>query len=110
MSNNKTLRIFMLPQEFPCGEQSSCCGPVGQSEDQIQNLKSGIEKELGYEVEVIDVKNNKDMRNHPQVMQLVNSLGPRALPVLALEDKIVSMGNPAPEEAVTAIREKTSKV
>lgn len=109
MSNNKTLRIFMLPQEFPCGEQSSCCGPVGHSEDQIQNLKSGIEKELGYEVEVIDVKDDDAMGNHPQVVKLFRSLGPTALPILALGDEVVSMAKIAPEKAIAAIRKKVDQ-
>ena len=25
----RTVGIFTIPQEFPCGEESSCCGPVG---------------------------------------------------------------------------------
>ena len=99
----------MMPQEFPCGEQSSCCGPIGQSEQEIQNLKSGIEKELACEVEVLNVKNDDDMRNHPRIVQLVHSLGPKALPILTLEDEVVSMANPTPEKAITAIREKTGK-
>lgn len=104
MKSEKTVRIFMLPQEFPCGEQSSCCGPVGQSEEEIQSLKSSIEKELGYEVEVLNVKNDDDMRGHPRIAQLFQSLGAAALPIVALEDEVVSMGNCTPEEVVATIR------
>lgn len=106
MNNNKLLRIFMMPQEFPCGEQSSCCGPIGQSEEEIENLKNSIESQMGYEVEVLNVKNDDDMRNHPQIVKLVRSLGPAALPTLALGDEVVSMGELAPEKAVAAIQEK----
>ena len=106
MSNNKNLRIFMLPQEFPCGEKSSCCGPIGKSEEEIDSLKSSIESQLGYEVEVLNIKNDDDMGNHPQIVKLVRSLGPTALPIIALEDEVVSMAELAPEKAVAAIREK----
>ncbi len=109
MSSNKTLRIFMLPQEFPCGEQSSCCGPIGQSEDEIESLKSSIESQMGYEVEVLNVKDDDAMRNHPQVVKLVRSLGPTALPILALEDEVVSMAEIVPEKAIAAIREKVDQ-
>jgi len=109
MDENQVLKIFMLPQEFPCGEQSSCCGPIGQSEEQIQSLKSSIEEELGYEVEVLNVKNEDHVKNHPQVLQLVQSLGPSALPILTLEDEVVSIGNPTPEKAIAEIRENTKK-
>jgi len=107
MNSKKILKIFMMPQDFPCGEQSSCCGPIGQSEKEIQDLKSSIENELGYQVEVLNVKNDDDMRNHPRIVQLLHSFGPAALPIIALEDEVVSMGNPTPEKAVAAIREKT---
>ena len=106
MNNNKTLRIFMLPQEFPCGEQSSCCGPIGQSEVQIESLKSSIESQLDYEVEVLNVKDDDVMENHPQIVKLFRSLGPTALPILALGDEVVSVAEIAPEKIVVAIQEK----
>ncbi len=99
----------MMPHEFPCGEQSSCCGPTGQSEKDIQALKAGIEKELGYQVEVLNVKNDDDMRNHPRIVQLLHSFGPAALPIIALEDEVVSMGNLTPEKIIAAIRENAKK-
>ena len=106
MKENKTLKIFIMPQDFPCGEQSSCCGPIGQSEKEIQNLKSSIENELGCQVEVLNVKNDDDMRNHPRIVQLLHSFGPAALPIIALEDEVVSMGNATAEKALVAIKEK----
>lgn len=109
MKSEKTVRIFMMPQEFPCGEQSSCCGPVGQSEEEIENLKSGIERELGYAVQVLNVKNDDEMRGHPRITQLFQSLGAAALPIVALEDEVVSMGNPTPEEVAAAIRENVEE-
>ena len=109
MNSNKTLRIFMLPQEFPCGEQSSCCGPIGQSEEEIESLKSTIENQLDYKVEVLNVKDDDAMKNYPQVVKLVGSLGPTALPILALRDEVVSMAEIAPEKAIAAIREKVDQ-
>ena len=29
--NEQKVHIFTAPQEFPCGKDSTCCGPVGQS-------------------------------------------------------------------------------
>ena len=109
MSEQKTVKIFMMPQEFPCGEQSSCCGPIGQSEKEIESLKSSIEKELGCEVEVVNVKNDDEMRGRPRIAQLFQSLGAAALPIVALEDEVVSMGNSTPEEVVAAIRENAKE-
>lgn len=105
-TNDRTVRIFMLPQQFPCGPQSSCCGPIGQTEEEVQALRAAIERELGCRVEVLNALNGKDMRDHLQVVRLLRSFGPMALPIIALDGEIVSMGNPTPEQAVSAIREK----
>ena len=109
-TNNKRVRIFMMPLRFPCGPQSACCGPIGQSEEEIQSLKSTIEKETGCQVEVLNVTNGNDMRNHLQIVQFLNSFGPMALPIIALDGEVVSMGNPTPEQAVSAIREKMNQM
>lgn len=109
-SNNKTVRIFTMPQNFPCGPRSSCCGPIGQSEEDIATLKTKIADELGYNVEVIDVMDHDTVKKYYQVSQLLSSFGPTALPILALEDEVVSMGSPTLEMAVAAIREKANQV
>ena len=111
--NNKTVRIFMMPQNFPCGPQSSCCGPVGQSEEEIENFKSNIQGGLGCEVEVFDVTNHDAIRSNEQVVQILTSYGPKALPVITLGDDVVSIGNPAidaPNALVEAIREKANQI
>lgn len=108
-TNSKTVRIFMMPQQFPCGPQSSCCGPIGQTEEEIHSLKSTIEKEIGCQVEVLNVTNGKYMRNYPQIVPLLQSFGIMALPIIALNGEVVSLGNPTPEQAVSAIREKMSR-
>jgi len=106
LNNTKTIRIFIMPQQFPCGPQATCCGPIGQSEEEIHNLKSTIEQETGSQVEVLNVTNENDMKSHLQVAQLVNSLGIKALPIITLNEEAVSVGNPTPGQAVSAIREK----
>jgi len=108
--NNKALRIFMMPQQFPCGPQSSCCGPIGQSEEEVQNLKAAMERELGYQVEVVNVLNGTQMKHHLPIVRLFRSFGPAALPIIALDEEVVSMGIPTPEEAILAVREKINQI
>lgn len=31
--NDKVAKNFTMKQQFPCGPQSSCCGPIGQREE-----------------------------------------------------------------------------
>jgi hypothetical protein len=45
------------------------------------------------------------MRGHARIAQLFQSLGRAALPIVALEDEIVSTGDCTPEKVVAAIRE-----
>jgi len=106
-TNNKNVRIFMIPLTFPCGTGTTCCS-MGQSEEEIQSLKSTIEKETGYQIEVVNVMNS-DISNHPQVDQLLRSFGANALPIITLDDEIVSIGAPLPEEAVSALKERMNQ-
>ncbi len=108
-NTNNTVRIFMMPQQFPCGPQSSCCGPIGQTEEEIQVLKDSIQKELALNVDVINVTEGKEMRDYLQIVRLLRSLGPMALPIIALNDEIVSLGMPEPQQAVSAIKEKMNQ-
>jgi len=109
-TNNKNVKIFMIPQQFPCGPQSTCCGPIGQTEEEIQSLKNAIEREIKCNVEVVNVMNEKEMRRHLEILQLIRSLGLMALPIITIDDEVVSMGNPKPEEAISAIREKINQL
>lgn len=105
-NNQKVVRLFTMPQQFPCGPAASCCGSIGQSEEEILELKKSIEKELSVSVEVKNVTKGEDMRGLRPISGLFRTFGPTSLPIIAIEDEIVSMGNPTPEEAVKALREK----
>lgn len=109
MENGRTVRIFMIPQQYPCGPNSSCCGPIGQSEEEVQNLRAAIERELGCGVEVINAMDGSIMKNHLSVLRLLRSFGAVALPIIALDGEVVSMGNPTHEEAVSALRERINQ-
>ncbi|NPV71141.1 MAG: hypothetical protein HPY55_10945 [Firmicutes bacterium] len=41
-TSSRTVRVFTMPQQFPCGPRSSCCGPIGQSEEEVNNIRSAI--------------------------------------------------------------------
>lgn len=99
----------MLPLEYPCGPESSCCAPVGQREEEIAALKKTLEAELAAKVQVINTADRRSVEEQPAgqtVRQLLASFGAQALPIIALHGEIVSMGSPSPQEAVNAIKEK----
>jgi hypothetical protein len=79
MSYSNVVKIFTMEQQFPCGPQSSCCGPIGQSQEEVLSLKSAIEK-LGVGVEVYDVQKLKNIQEYPEVFKLLRSFGPQATP------------------------------
>ena len=108
-TNGKTIGIFMMPQPTSCGPSCSCCGPVGQSEEEINRLKSAIEQELGCQIAVYNVMNGADMKQHLPVVRLVRSFGAVALPIITLNGEVVAMGNPTPEQAISALREKMNQ-
>lgn len=104
-NDRKTARIFTMEQQFPCGPNSSCCGPIGQSKEEISALKDAIEK-LGIAAEVCDIRNMKNLKEHPQVFKLFRTFGPQAVPVITIGDEIACMGDSGVQETVSAIRAK----
>jgi len=109
-TNSHTVRLFTVPQQFPCGPQSSCCGPTGQSEEEIRELTDAIEREIGCPVEIVNVTEYGEAMKHPGVVRLLQSFGPAALPIITIDKEVVSMGNATADEAVAAIREAMAQL
>lgn len=105
---NHVINIFTMPQEFPCGAGSSCCGPIGQTDEEVQTLKQGLEKELSVPVQTFNVKNGTDMKAHRQILAVLRSFGWGVLPIIAIGEEVVSLGMPTVEQAVEAVRKKSS--
>jgi len=103
--NNKVVKIFTLEQQFPCGPKSSCCGPIGQSEQEVMALKDAIEK-LGLGVEVYDVQRMKNLQDHPQVFKLFRTFGPQAIPVITVDNEVACIGQSQTGEIISAIKGK----
>ncbi|RMF06224.1 MAG: hypothetical protein D6762_09885 [Candidatus Neomarinimicrobiota bacterium] len=101
-----TVTIFMIPQQFPCGPDSSCCGPIGQTAEEIAALEQAIRTELPCEVQIVDASLGSNMKHHLPVARLIQSMGAQALPIIALNGEVVSLGNPRPEEAVSLLKSK----
>lgn len=101
--------IFTMPQEYPCGPNSSCCGPVGQSAEEVAALRAVIER-LGAEVQVHNVRDPETAEKYANVGQLLSTFGAQAIPILTVGDNVVSMGLPTPEKAAKAIEQKLASV
>ncbi len=105
MSEQKIVKIFTLEQQFPCGPKSSCCGPIGQSEQEVTSLKNAIEN-LGIEVEIYDVQRLKNLQEHPHVFKLFRTFGPQAIPVITVDNEVACMGPSEISETISAIKSK----
>ncbi len=81
-----------MQQEFPCGPGAGCCGPVGQSEEEVLNLKESIEKNLNIPVEIIDIKKTKTWRQQPEILKMLQSFGFGAIPIISVDDKVACAG------------------
>ncbi len=103
--NGEVVKIFTLEQQFPCGPKSSCCGPIGQSGEEVMALKNAIEK-LGLEVEVYDVQKMENLQEYPQVFKLVRTFGPQSIPVITVSDEVACMGQSEINEIISAIKSK----
>ncbi len=103
---DKVVKIFMYPQQNPCGPGSTCCGPVGQTADEMTRLKKGIEHSLGCKVEIFDVSNAQDMKGNHAMLRTIHSFGFRALPLIVIDDDAICFGSIEPSDAVRAINRK----
>lgn len=102
--NTTPIKIFMLPQES--GPGGCACGkPVGQSTEQIHALQSAIETALGCQVEVCDITSRRNMQDYRVVFDLMSTSGVKALPIVTLNDEVVSTGKVWPEPVIAALKE-----
>jgi len=105
MMDNK-INIFMTAIQYPCGEGSSCCGPVGQKDEEIIELKNAIQGYFKCTVEIIDVKTKDNIKDQKHVIKLINSFGLGVLPLVTLDDDIVSMGTLSEKEIFELLLKK----
>lgn len=101
----KIVKVFTLKQQFPCGPKSSCCGPVGQSEQEVMTLKNAIQ-ELGVDVEVYDMQKINNLQDHPQIFKLFRTFGPQAIPIITVAEEVACMGQSETGEIISAIKSK----
>ena len=105
MTIQKKVKIFTVEQQFPCGQNASCCGPTGQSEQQIGEIKSAITK-LGLDVEVFDLKKMKNPKESPQATKLFSTFGAQVTPLITVGDEVVSMGQSEIKDVISAVKSK----
>lgn len=106
-----TVLLYYAPQAFPCGENSTCCGPTGQTEQELQQYRAAVEQALpDVQVQTINVdkasggklKMNRDLA----VFKLLNNFGYAACPIFAVNGEVISMGPPVIDELVGLVKEK----
>ncbi|MCX6382936.1 MAG: ParB/RepB/Spo0J family partition protein [Actinobacteria bacterium] len=106
IEEEKVIKIFTMKQEFPCGPQASCCGPIGQTEEEISELKNAIEG-FGLKVEVFDVSNFKDELLYPKVTEILKNFGLEYVPVITVNDELACIGQTAGiDETLAEIKKK----
>ncbi len=105
--NNKNVRLYFAPQSFPCGPDSSCCGPVGQAQEELEQWAQQIKAALPeVTVDFIDVTKPLRLDRDGAVIRLLNSFGLQACPIFAVGREIVSMGPPVTDELIPLIAAK----
>lgn len=104
---NPVIRLYYLPQSFPCGPQSSCCGPVGQSEEELRDYLVQLESSLPeIRVQTIDVSQKLNLQRDHAAAILLNTFGGAACPIFTVGHEVISMGPPAIPELIELVRAK----
>ncbi|MCX7749118.1 MAG: hypothetical protein N2645_19835 [Clostridia bacterium] len=103
---DKRINIFMTAIQYPCGEGSSCCGPVGQKHEEIVELKNAITEKFSCDVGIYDIKSKEELKNFTQVNKLIRGFGMGILPVVAINDEVISMGTMKQDDIIKLLSDK----
>ncbi len=109
MNNQMTtvIRLYYQPQTFPCGPQSSCCGPVGQSAEELSGYRTVLESQLpGTTIELVNATEPLHPDRDQPISKLLNSFGASACPIFTLNGEVVSMGPPVMDELAAMLKAK----
>ncbi|NIM52205.1 MAG: hypothetical protein GTN78_20890 [Gemmatimonadales bacterium] len=99
------IRVYFVPQTFPCGPDSSCCGPVGQTEEELQALAGNLAAAFpDTEIEVVDAGGTLQMGRDLPVIKMLNTFGAAACPIVTLNGDLVSMGPPNLSELIKLLK------
>lgn len=102
-----SVRVYYFPQIFPCGPQSSCCGPTGTSAEELAGYVRELESALsGVRVETIDASQKVNPDWESGVVRLLNTFGAAACPIFSVNGEVVSIGPPVLGELVPTLAEK----
>ncbi|NWG13456.1 MAG: hypothetical protein HXY20_07990 [Acidobacteria bacterium] len=104
---NSMIRLYYMPQSFPCGPGSSCCGPVGQSEEELREYVVQLESSLpGVKIQPIDMSQKLNLGRDLPAIKLLNTFGAAACPIFVLGGDVVSMGPPSIPELAHLLQER----
>lgn len=110
-SAHNVVRLYYQPQTFPCGPNSSCCGPVGQSEEDLRAYRQALEARLpGVPVELVDASQRLNLGRDLPVIKLLNTFGAAACPIFTVNGEVVSMGPPEMEELAALLKAKLDEL
>ena len=112
MSESNEILLYFLPQSFPCGPQSACCGPVGQSDEEVAAYRSALEGALpGTTVATVNVSEPLDGSRDAPALKLLHTFGGAACPIFAVAGEVVAMGaGVPPDEIVRTVRARLAGV
>lgn len=93
------VRVYFTPPVNPCGEDASCCGPMGMSAEEAEALRAAVAAVVpGIGVELVDASRKLHLHRDGAVLRMVNTLGLAVYPVITVNGEIVSMGPPVIDE------------
>ncbi len=94
----KTLKIFTIEQQTPCGPGSSCCGPIGLTKEELDGIVNSVKKVFTGNIQIFDFMDKEVQKKHRDILSMVISFGWGALPIISIDEKVISIGRPNSEE------------
>lgn len=106
----RRVSVVYYPQFFPCGPSSACCGPVGQSQEEVNRYVQRLQQELpDAEVRLVDATQPDELASEPAAARLLNSFGAAGCPLFVVNGQVVAMGPPQMDELVAMLKEQAPR-
>jgi hypothetical protein len=98
------INLFVAKQICACDSQAGCCAAPGQSKKEIAGLTGALKKITQVDTKINDIRDIKTADEFPKAAALFKKYGYNCLPIVMVDEEIVTYGIPDEEFIVNSIK------
>jgi len=98
------INLFITQQMCGCDSDPGCCAAPGQSKKEITELAQALKKAIQVDAGVNEIRDIKVMDEFPKAVTLFKKYGYNCLPIVMVDNQVVSYGIPDAEFIINSIK------